>query len=295
VGWLLLLAALLALASCRPAAPRHGIAGARPNANPPISTAGPTPAVAGRAPTASLITHGPRDRPEVALTFDADMTPGVYRALQTGRTRIWYDASIVEQLRATHTPATIFLTALWARSYPEVVRSLAADPLFEIANHSVDHAAWRLPCFRLAPVASPAAKRAEVGDAASEIQAVSGVSPRYFRFPGGCHGPDDLRLVASEGEQPVGWDVISGDAFQPDPGVVVRNVLRDTKPGSIVIMHLMGPPNAPATSRALAQILPGLRQRGLQPVTLSTLLADSPAGSPPSAAAPTTFAHPALG
>jgi len=123
---------------------------------------------------------------------------------------------------------------------------MAADPLFEIANHSVDHAAWKLPCFRLTPVASQAAKRAEVRDAAAEIQSVSGISPRYFRFPGGCAGPNDVKLVASEGEQPVGWDATSGDAFQSDPRAVVANVLRQTQPGSIIVMHLMGPPNAPA-------------------------------------------------
>ena len=246
----------------------------------------PTLLPGGEPPIGSLITHGPRDRPRIALTFDADMTRAVYAALRTGRARTWYDPSIVDELRATHTPATIFLTGLWTQSYPDVVRSMAADPLFEIANHSVDHAAWKPPCFRLTPVASTAAKRAEVRDAAAEIQSVSGISPRYFRFPGGCAGPNDVKLVASEGEQPVGWDVTSGDAFQSDPRAVVANVLRQTQPGSIIVMHLMGPPNAPATSRALVQILPGLRQRGFQFVTLSALLDANPGGPPSSTAVP---------
>jgi peptidoglycan-N-acetylglucosamine deacetylase len=272
VGWLLAATVIAA----RPA-------GSAPE---PTLPAGSEPPVGSEPPAASLITHGPRDRPRIALTFDADMTPAVYRALRTGRARTWYDASILDELRATHTPATVFLTGLWTQSYPDVVRSMAADPLFETANHSVDHAAWKLPCFRLAPVTSPAAKRAEVRDAAAEIQSVSGISPHYFRFPGGCAGPNDVKLVASQGEQAVGWDVVSGDAFQPDPRVVVANVLRQAQPGSIIVMHLMGPPNAPATSRALLQILPGLRERGFEFVTLSTLLDASPGGPPSTTAVP---------
>jgi hypothetical protein len=37
-------------------------------------------------------------------------------------------------------------------------------------------------------------------------------------------------------------------------------------------MHLVGAPNAPATAAALRTILPGLKQRGLHPVTLQKLL-----------------------
>ena len=72
----------------------------------------PTLFPGGEPLTGSLITHGPRDRPRIALTFDADMTRAVYAALRTGRARTWYDPSIVDELRATHTPATIFLTGL---------------------------------------------------------------------------------------------------------------------------------------------------------------------------------------
>jgi peptidoglycan/xylan/chitin deacetylase (PgdA/CDA1 family) len=236
-----------------------------PRATPPTSTAA--------APvSASLITHGPRSRKRIALTFDADMTPGVLRGLRAGTVKSWYDASIVEQLRSSGTPATIFLTGLWTQAYPEVVRSFAADPLFELGNHTVDHAAWKLPCYQLAGVTSDDGKRRELRDAAAEIRAVAGAAPRWFRFPGGCETDADLKLVASEGEQPVGWDVNSGDAFQPNPAVVISSVLNTTRPGSIIVMHLMGAPNAPATSRALARILPELRNRGFEFVRLSTLL-----------------------
>ena len=96
--------------------------------------------------------------------------------------------------------------------------------------------------------------------------------PRYFRFPGGCHGRSDLALVAALGETPVGWDVVSGDAFQPDARIVASTVLARVRPGSIVVLHHVGAPNAPATEAALRQIIPALRARGYRFVTLEQLL-----------------------
>ncbi len=108
--------------------------------------------------------------------------------------------------------------------------------------------------------------------AAKEIARVTGRKPRYFRFPGGCHTRADVRLVAATGERVVGWDVVSGDAFQPDPAPIVAQVLDGVRPGSIVVMHLVGAPNAPATYAVLKVVVPALRERGYRLVTVETLL-----------------------
>jgi hypothetical protein len=72
-------------------------------------------------------------------------------------------------------------------------------------------------------------------------------------------------------------DVVSGDPFARSAAPVVRAVLSQVRPGSIVIMHLTEA-NARYTDDALPPILAGLRERGLQPVTLSELLGERPAG-----------------
>lgn len=226
------------------------------------------PAAAG----GGLVTNGPRERPLVALTFDADMTQAMRASLRSGRVRSWYDDAVVAELRATRTPATIFLTGLWAETYPAVTRALARDPLFELENHSYDHAAFAAPCYGLPVVRSAAAKRREVVRSAASIERVAGIRPRYFRFPGGCHKPADVSLVASLGEQPVEWDVVSGDSFLRDPGAVEREVLAHVRPGSIVVMHLVGPARTPATAPALRALIPALKARGYSFVTVERLL-----------------------
>jgi len=283
---LVLLAAVFALTACAGGPGRGASRGGAPAAPAPgASAAGRVdPSVAGDAPTtragvhgppvpASVIEHGPRTRRWVALTFDADMTRGMRAVLRSGRVRGWYDAALFAELRATHTPATIFLTGLWTQQYPDIVRGLAHDPLFELENHSLDHAGFLTPCYGLPTVSGQPSKRQEIAAARATIERVAGVVPRYFRFPGGCETQADVRLVASYGERPVGWDVVSGDAFQPHPAPIVRAVLAGVHPGSIVVAHCVGAPNTPATAAAMAAIIPALRARGYRLVTLRRLLA----------------------
>src|SRR5262249_10322146 len=101
-----------------------------------------------------VINHGPRERSEIALTFDADMTQAMAAPWKSEQVQSGYDAAIVRELQETRTPATIFVTGLWAMTYPDVVRLLAGDPLFQIENHSVDHAAFTTDCFNLPVVPS---------------------------------------------------------------------------------------------------------------------------------------------
>lgn len=48
--------------------------------------------------------------------------------------------------------------------------------------------------------------------------------------------------------------------------------LSQVRPGSIVVMHLVGEPNAPATADALEEIIPALRACGYELVELEELL-----------------------
>lgn len=226
---------------------------------------------------ARLITHGPRGQRLVALTFDADLTVPMLEALRAHRVARWYDPAILAELRATRTPSTIFVTGLWAATYPRLTRSLAADPLFELENHSYDHAGWERPCYGLPAAVTAAQKRDELRRGAVVLSETAGVAPTYFRFPGGCTSRHDVRLVDALGERAVQWDVVSGDAYLRDPRSVARHVLDATRPGSIVVMHLVGAPNAPATASALRAIVPGLRARGFRLVTLRRLLRERPA------------------
>lgn len=220
-----------------------------------------------------LITHGPRDTRRVALTFDADMTAGMEKALWTGKAKTYDNVAVRQVLRATRTPATFFFTGMWAETYPQAAREIAHDPLFEVEDHSYDHSGFEQPCYGLASLPE-ARKAADIERAQAAILLVTGVTPRYFRFPGGCEHTQDLTLVRKLGLVPLGWDVISGDAGQSNPGIVIRNVLRQTRDGSIIVMHSHGG-KAPVTALALPAIIAGLKARGLTFVKVTDLLQPS--------------------
>src|SRR5262249_40133147 len=81
-----------------------------------------------------------------------------------------------------------------------------------------------------------------------------------------------LHVVQGRQLPVVTWDVVSGD---PSPKVttagMIREVLRQARPGSIIIFHING--REQRTAEALPAILRGLRERGFHFVKVSELVA----------------------
>lgn len=218
---------------------------------------------------AALITHGSRDKNEIALTFDADMTPKMKKEMNDGKVKSWYDARITAILEKENVPATFFITGMWAEMYPDAVKDISGRKLFEIGNHSYDHAAFHLPCYKLAPATNT---REEVAHTQKILAGLIGREPTLFRFPGGCADDAKIKEVSDSGLTPIGWDVSSADAFSYNAAAILRQVLGKTQNGSIIVMHLSGPPNAPETAAVLPGVIQQLRAKGFTFVTLSKLL-----------------------
>ncbi|WP_291423726.1 polysaccharide deacetylase family protein [Deinococcus sp.] len=216
-----------------------------------------------------VVTHGPRTVKQVALTFDADMTPGMKQELKDGRVKNFYNREVIEVLTSTNTPATIFMTGMWAEVYPKQARAIAANPLFEVENHSYDHPGFSQPCYGLPGVAQ-ATKLGNMLRSSKAIETITQVTPKYFRFPGGCAEASDVKLAEKAGMKVIHWDVIGGDVNQPNARAIVQQTLSQVQPGSIIVLHISRG-HAPATGAALPAIIAGLKAKSLTPVTLNTL------------------------
>ena len=217
-----------------------------------------------------ILTHVATTEKVVALTFDFDMTPGMLYRLQTHDVASWYDPAVLEILERERIPHTLFLTGLATVAYPDLTRSFGRDPLVEIASHSHRHLAFTPDCFNL-PYIGEGRARDDIETAQEAIRDATGVTPRYFRFPGGCYSAGDLALVERLGLRVVHWDVAAGDAFNPDMGSIIRHVEARARRGSIIAFHVGGP-NAPATAEALRTIIPYLRASGYTFATVTGLL-----------------------
>lgn len=229
--------------------------------------------VAGRARTASrpvelaAFEHGSRGQKRIALTFDA---------CTTSREPSPYDPRVTAVLEAMRVPATIFVGGGWAIEQPQALAELARNPLFEIGNHSFTHPHLT----RL----SGAQIRDELLRTQAEIAARTGRAPALFRPPYGEYDARVLRVAAELGLTTVEYDLPSGD---PGAHVSTRSlvswVLREARPGSIVVMHINHPRFH--TAEALPEIVAGLRARGFELVTVGELIRLLRPGDP--AAAPT--------
>jgi peptidoglycan/xylan/chitin deacetylase (PgdA/CDA1 family) len=213
--------------------------------------------------------RGLADGNSVALTFDADMTTSMLDQLQRGLVSSWLNEEVINVLKVEQVPATMFLTGLWAKTYPATARALAQDDLFEIGNHTLSHTAFRVPCYGLAAAGD---RTAEIEQGQAEIAGITGVAPRLMRFPGDCYDESDVALAASRNLLVVSGDVRSADGFSRSSDAVVGTVMTQLRPGSIVIMHLHGGPYAPATAPALRAIITAARERGLQFAKVSRIL-----------------------
>jgi len=222
--------------------------------------------------------HASTDKKIVALTFDADMTPGMLGELKSRRVSSWYNEKVIEVLRQEQVPATLFLTGLWIETYSEATKELSADPLFELGSHSYSHGAFHSPCYSLFPI--PESKQAaEVQKTDDLLRQYAASYKKYFRFPGLCSDAAAVKRVEDQGYTVIGGDVDGADAFERNPRWIASDVVANVHPGSIVVLHMHGGPNAPGTAAALPDIIRKLRSEGYTFVKVSDLL-ELPPGEP---------------
>ncbi len=218
-----------------------------------------------------VIEHGSRLQHKIALTFDADMTVSMRNLYKNGKIKSLYNPEIKKTLDKEKISATFFLTGLWVQAYPNQAKEIASDPLFEIGNHSLSHPAFTSNCFKL-PFIDDTNDQNEIQSAQKIIQDVTGVTPKYFRFPGGCYDNVDVKEVAMLGLKIIHWDVVSGDAYFKTADQIVQNVLPKVRNGSIIVFHIHDGDFAPATEDALLRIIPVLKKEGYQFVTITQML-----------------------
>jgi len=219
-----------------------------------------------------IIWHGSSDEKEIALTFDADITPIMVDWVHDGQVTTYDDTRITNYLVQNQIPATFFLTGLWIELYPDATKQLAQNPLFELENHTYSHPSMAGNCFDQPQV--PASQYPfEIEKTQQLIEQYTHVAPKYFRFPGGCYDQADLNLVKKEGLVTVHWSDVANDGFNDNEEQIIHNVLSEASSGGIIVMHMGSPSsNVPQTANALPTIINGLKKEGYTFVTVNDLL-----------------------
>lgn len=228
------------------------------------------------AENANVIFHGSRDKKQIALTFDAEMTDGMRANFVSGRVKSSYDKRIIDVLNSTNTKATLFLTGMWIELYPNETREFSQNPLFELGSHSYTDSSFHGFCYGLHQLSSTLALE-DIGATEKLLREHARIDNNLFRFPGGCYAPEDVKLVNQAGDTVVHWDVVGADGFNENIDQIVLNVVGNTQNGSIIVLHMNGAPTAPKTADALPRIIEGLKKKGFEFVKVSELLHLTPA------------------
>jgi peptidoglycan/xylan/chitin deacetylase (PgdA/CDA1 family) len=188
----------------------------------------------------------------VALTFDAgssaEPVPTILRALAQRGVK-----------------CTFFLTGQWMERHPDMARHIA-DAGHELGNHS-----WSHPAFTSL---SDEQIREQLRRTEEIALRVCGRSTKpLFRPPFGARDQRVRSVVAEEGYLTIYWTVDSWDSVKRDitPQMITDRVMRQVRPGAIVLMHC----GSAATAQALPQLLNALDAEGYRVVTVSELLLSS--------------------
>ena len=198
---------------------------------------------------AAFVTTGRIDTNSFALTLEGS---GDWRLAEMARESLKIDGALV----------TIFAVGRWAAAHPDELRYLSRDG-HEIANHTFSH----LDLHRL----DRRAVAEEITRCRDVLLAIVGHGGRWFQ-PSGIADPTSLirEEAANAGYNTiVGFDVDPHDDNSASADEVVRRTLDRLRAGSIVRLHL----RQQSTVDALSAIIAQARRRGLEPVTLSKLLA----------------------
>jgi len=189
----------------------------------------------------------------VALTFDDG--PDAVRTPQ-----------VLDALREVNARATFFMIGRRVTEAPHVVRR-ALDEGHEIGAHSQTHD-------RTLPFRSRRRHTAEIRDCIAAISGAGAAAPRWYRPPMGYITPPLAEAIGKSPLRLVNWSLHSRDLADADEDRLVARVLARVRGGDVVLLHDgsdrhgAGPAAVPP---AVRRIVRGLRERGLEPVTLSEL------------------------
>ena len=136
---------------------------------------------------------------------------------------------ILEVLKQSSVPATFFLIGEKIAGNEEIVRSMDKEGHL-IGNHAWQHSPW-FDFFRGKRM------KEEIVRTTNVIQEITGKSPLLFRPPYGVIVPVLQRVLKRLPYHVIGWNIRSFDTVNKDPEKIVNRILRQMKPGSIILLH----------------------------------------------------------
>ena len=179
------------------------------------------------------------------------------------------DSRLIDFLIRQQIPATLFINGRWIDANPELVRKLAANPLFEIANHGIRHKPASIngrSVYGIAGTQSVAEVVEEIELNARKIELISGMRPKLYRSGTAYYDEIAVQISQGLGHEVAGYSLL-GDAGATWSASQVKTALLKAVSGDIALLH-MNHPEA-GTGEGLIAAVPELQRRGFRLVRMS--------------------------
>ncbi len=166
----------------------------------------------------------------VALTLDA-----------CGGKNDIYDDEMINWLKENRIKATLFVSGIWAKKNRALLKRLAQNDLFKIENHGFLHkpaSSNGRRAYRIRGTRNLQELYKEVIENKKLIKGITGKATSFYRPGTGFLDNRALNLINQLDHEVVGYNIISGDAEQPQNKAYILKMLHMTTKGSIIIIHM---------------------------------------------------------
>ncbi len=140
--------------------------------------------------------------------------------------------AILDVLEDHHATAAFFMTELFIRQHPEIIRKIVADGCL-VCNHTAHHVGVSRVSFEKF--------KAELEGVEAAYREVTGEElPKFFRPPQGLFSEKTLSYAEEMGYTTVFWSFRYSDwdvNNQPTDEAAMSAILKETHPGEIALLH----------------------------------------------------------
>ncbi|OFQ55440.1 polysaccharide deacetylase family protein [Corynebacterium sp. HMSC074H12] len=172
---------------------------------------------------------------------------------------------LLDTLKAKDAHASFMVLAPHAYAHPELLRRMKAEG-HTVGNHTDTHRELnKLPAHEV---------DAEIKSGAAAIKAATGDSPRWVRPPYGATNQTVANAAKNNGQAQALWSIDTLDWKDRNSDHICAAAVDGAQAGDIILMHDIHI----TTVDAAPCVIDGLRAKGLEPVSLDTLIPNSEPG-----------------
>ncbi|SDR14195.1 polysaccharide deacetylase family sporulation protein PdaB [Virgibacillus salinus] len=194
------------------------------------------------------LTKGNASESNIALTFN----------ISWGEDKVH---AILKQLDQKQVQATFFVSGEWAERHPEILEKITE------AEHEVGMLGYRYENYLDQEIDQV---RDDLLHAKEVFGKIGYKDIEMLRPPSGKFNKEIIELAEQLGFTVIHWNVNPSDWKNPGTKKIESTVMKQTSNGDIILMHASD--SVKQTADSLKTILPGLKNKGFQFVTISELV-----------------------